>query len=62
MLPLLMLPVLAPLLLAAVKATAAALSGDPLGELGAWLQLLVAFDVLMLVAGLATYGYLLEDG
>ena len=62
MLPLLMLPVLAPLLLAAVKATAAALGGDPFGELGAWLQLLVAFDVLMLVAGLATYGYLLEDG
>ena len=62
MLPLLMLPVLAPLLLGAVKATAAALAGDPLGELGAWLQLLVAFDVLMLVAGLATYGYLLEDG
>lgn len=62
MLPLLMLPVLAPLLLAAVKATAAALAGDPLGELGAWLQLLAAFDLLMLVAGLATYGYLLEDG
>lgn len=62
MLPLLMLPVLAPLLLAAVKATGAALGGDPFGELGAWLQLLLAFDVLMLVAGLATYGYLLEDG
>ena len=61
MLPLLMLPVLAPLLLAAVKATAAALAGDPFGELGAWLQLLVAFDVIMLVAGAATYGYLLED-
>ena len=61
MLPLLMLPVLAPLLLAAVKATAAALAGDPLGELGAWLQLLVAFDVIMVVAGAATYGYLLED-
>ena len=61
MLPLLMLPVLAPLLLAAVKATAAALTGDPLGELGAWLQLLVAFDVIMVVAGAATYGYLLED-
>ncbi len=62
MLPLLMLPVLAPLLLAAVKATAAALGGDPLGELGAWLQLLVAFDIVMLVAGAATYGFLLEDG
>ena len=52
---------LAPLLLAAVKATSAALAGDPLGELGAWLQLLVAFDVIMIVAGAATYGYLLED-
>lgn len=62
MLPLLMLPVLAPLLLGAVKATAAALAGDPFGELGAWLQLLVAFDVVMVVAGAATYGFLLEDG
>ncbi len=61
MLPLLMLPVLAPLLLGAVKATGAALGGDPFGELGPWLQLLVAFDVIMIVAGAATYGYLLED-
>jgi heme exporter protein B len=61
MLPLLVLPVLAPLLLGAVKATAAALAGDPFGELGAWLQLLVAFDVIMLVAGATTYGFLLED-
>jgi heme exporter protein B len=61
MLPLLMLPVLAPLLLGAVKATAAALAGDPFGELGAWLQLLAAFDAIMVVAGAATYGYLLED-
>jgi heme exporter protein B len=62
MLPLLMLPILAPLLLGAVKATSAALAGDPFGELAAWLQLLVAFDVIMVTAGAATYGYLLEDG
>ena len=61
MLPLLVLPILAPLLLGAVKATAAALAGDPFGELTAWLQLLVAFDLIMLVAGAATYGFLLED-
>jgi heme exporter protein B len=61
MLPLLMLPIVAPLLLAAVKATGAALLGDPLGDLAAWLQLLGAFDVVMLVAGAATYGYLLEE-
>jgi heme exporter protein B len=61
MLPLLMLPVVAPLLLAAVKATTAALAGNPLGDLGAWLQLLAAFDLVMIVAGAATYGYLLEE-
>jgi heme exporter protein B len=61
MLPLLVLPVLAPLLLGAVKATVAALTGDPFGELTAWLQLLIAFDLIMLVAGAATYGFLLED-
>ena len=61
LLPLLMLPVIAPLLLAAVKATSAALGGDPFGELPAWLQLLAAFDIVMLVAGAATYGHLLEE-
>jgi heme exporter protein B len=61
MLPLLMLPVLAPLLLAAVNATTAALAGDPFGELGSWLQLLGLFDLVMVAAGAVTYGYLLED-
>jgi heme exporter protein B len=61
LLPLLMLPVVAPLLLAAVKATTAALAGDPFGELSAWLQLLAVFDVVMIVAGAVTYGHLLEE-
>jgi heme exporter protein B len=61
MLPLLMLPVIAPLLLASVKATAAAVSGNPLGDLAAWVQLLIVFDVVMVVAGATTYGHLLEE-
>lgn len=61
LLPLLVLPVVAPLLLAAVKATAAALGGDPFGEMGAWLQLLAGFDVLMVIAGAVTYRFGLED-
>lgn len=61
MLPLLMLPVIAPLLLAAVKASAAALGGDPFGELTAWLQLLAGYDIVMLIVGAATYGFLLEE-
>jgi heme exporter protein B len=61
MLPLLVLPIVAPLLLAAVKATTAALTGDPFGELSAWLTLLAGFDVVMLIAGAGTYGFLLEE-
>lgn len=61
MLPLLVLPIVAPLLLAAVKATSAALTGNPDGDLGAWLQLLIGFDIVMLVAGGTTYGFLLEE-
>ena len=61
MLPLLVLPIVAPLLLAAVKATTAALAGDPLGELPAWLELLAGFDIVMLIAGAGTYGFLLEE-
>jgi heme exporter protein B len=61
LLPLLVLPVTAPLLLAAVNATGAAVAGDPLGELWAWIQVLGVFDVVMLVVCGATYGYLLEE-
>jgi heme exporter protein B len=61
LLPLLMLPVLAPLLLATVKATAIALGTGPPGDLVAWIELLVVFDAVMLVVGAATYGYLLEE-
>jgi heme exporter protein B len=61
MLPLLMLPIVAPLLLAAVKATTAALAGDPFNEMWSWLQLLAGFDIIMLVAAAGTYGFLLED-
>ena len=43
-----------------MKATAASLGGDPFGELGSWLQLLVGFDVLMVI-GAGTYRFRLED-
>jgi len=61
LLPLLLLPVVAPLLLAAVSATASLLAGDPFGELGAWLQLLIGYDLAMLLAGGLTYGLALEE-
>jgi heme exporter protein B len=61
LLPLLLLPVVAPLLLAAVSATAGLLAGDPFGEVAAWLQLLIGFDLAMLLAGGLTYGLALEE-
>jgi heme exporter protein B len=61
LLPLLLLPVVAPLLLAAVSATAVLLAGDPFGELAAWLQLLAGYDLAMLLAGGVTYGLALEE-
>jgi heme exporter protein B len=61
LLPLLLLPVVAPLLLAAVSATTGLLAGDPFDEVAAWLQLLLGYDLVMLLAGGLTYGLALEE-
>ena len=61
LLPLLLFPMLSPLLVAATEATAALLQGDPLGRAGAWLRLLVAFDVIFLTACFLGFEYVLEE-
>ena len=58
--PVLLLPVLVPVLLAIVKSTEALLGGESLGAVSHWLQLLVAADVIYVVAGLLTFDVLLE--
>jgi heme exporter protein B len=58
--PVLLLPVVVPVLLGSVKATEAALTGEPLSAVAQWLQLLVAADVIYVVAGLLTFDALLE--
>lgn len=60
LLPLLVLPVLAPVLLAATRSFEAALAGTP-GEAVSWLGLLAAFAVLYAVVGLFGFGPLLEE-
>lgn len=60
LLPLLMLPALAPLLLCATQAVDAALSGTS-SEGWRWLLLLVAFALSYLALGAATFGILLDD-
>lgn len=58
-LPLLVLPLATPVLVAGVKATEAATGRG--GEAGSWLGLLVAFDVVFLSVGALVFGHLLED-
>jgi heme exporter protein B len=57
--PLLVLPLVTPVMVAGVKATALATANQP--GAGSWLGLLVAFDVVFLAAGTLVFGHLLED-
>ncbi|MCI0436979.1 MAG: heme exporter protein CcmB [Gemmatimonadetes bacterium] len=60
LLPLLLFPMLIPLLIGAVEATGAAIVGDPLGNSGAWLRFLIAFDVIFVVAALFAFEHVIE--
>ena len=55
LLPLLLLPMLVPVLIAAAKATGALTTGDVRGDAGSWIRLLVAFDLIFFTASLAVY-------
>jgi heme exporter protein B len=55
LLPLLLLPMLVPVLIAAAKATGAVTTGDVMGDAGSWIRLLVAFDLIFFTASLSIY-------
>jgi heme exporter protein B len=61
MLPLLLFPMLIPLLVGAVEATTALLSGDIMGNAGPWLRLLIVFDLIFVVVCLLTFDYVIEE-
>lgn len=58
--PMLVLPLVAPVLIAGVRATDLAAAGRS-SEVLPWLGLLAAFDVVFLSVGVLVFGYLLED-
>jgi heme exporter protein B len=58
--PLLILPAVAPLMLGATRAFEGALDNAP-GDAWPWVQLLCAFAVLVVAAGLVAFGPLLEE-
>ncbi|MBI2868461.1 MAG: heme exporter protein CcmB [Chloroflexi bacterium] len=60
-LPILFLPVVVPLIIAAVSATDLALTGAPWPELYAWLRVIGAFDVVFLVASYLIFSFIIEE-
>ncbi len=61
LLPLLLFPLVVPAVLAAAKGTTLVLEGDPMGQSGSWLGLLVAFNALHWSLSGLFYGALAED-
>jgi heme exporter protein B len=61
LLPMLALPFFVPIVLPAAQATAKLLSGRPVGDAVAWLKLLVAFDIVFVVACTLAYPFTLEE-
>lgn len=61
LLPLLLFPVQVPVIVAAVRATALVVRGDPMGELTTWLTILALTDVVLLTVCTLTFEYAIED-
>lgn len=61
LLPLLLFPMLIPLLVASVEATDDLLAGSAMGNAGAWMRLLVVFDVIFVAASVMAFEYVIED-
>ena len=61
LLPVLLLPVLVPLILACLRATTIVLSGGPGSELNTWLILLIAYDLVAFATGWMIFDAAIED-
>ena len=61
LLPMLALPFFVPIVIPAAQATAKLMSGRPVGDAVAWLKLLVAFDIVFVVACTLAYPFTLEE-
>jgi heme exporter protein B len=61
MLPIMLLPLLIPFILAAVKATRGVLDGLPWHEFQGWIQLMVAYDAILLATAYMTFDFVVEE-
>ena len=60
MLPILFLPIVVPVVIAAVEATAVVLQSGPWGDMLTWLQIMIAFDIIYLVVATLVFQYVVE--
>jgi heme exporter protein B len=61
MLPVLLLPLAIPVLIAAVQATSWLVEGGTFAEVGGWVRLLVAYDLVIVAVSVLTFGYVVEE-
>jgi heme exporter protein B len=61
MLPILLLPLAVPVLIAAVRATGGLVEGATWGEVGGWVRILVVYDLVIVAVSLLTFGYVLGE-
>jgi heme exporter protein B len=61
MLPVLLLPLAIPALIAAVQATGGLVDGATWAEVGGWVRLLVVYDLIIVAVSMLTFGYVVEE-
>jgi len=61
MLPILFLPIVVPVIVAAVKATTSVLTGKPWGDMSTSLQIMIAFDIIYLVLATMVFEFVVEE-
>jgi len=60
-LPILFLPIVAPIIIGAVEASKLALSGESWGAMATWLQIIGAFDVIFLGVSFLVFTFVIEE-
>jgi len=61
LLPVLSLPFFVPIVMPAAQATAKLLAGRPVVEVAGWLKVLIAFDIVFVVACTLAFPFTLEE-
>lgn len=60
LLPLLLFPMMIPVLLGAVEASTSLMEGNVMRDAGAWIRMLLVYDVVFLAAALAVFEFVIE--